>query len=183
MWTHACSLAEHCAGLWIWFNMWQNSRRFLYRILQAHTFPNCLELKWWHLRIQCEDDATWLQVMWLFSAGRSVSHLLLNQGTSDPPRTLWLCPCFIIFPRKFPGALILLSCDGDTCAANDQMSMHVNEYLQQETAVIKKDMIFIWYGNVYTYALQFINYSYCLVFFWSVIYIMYSLLATDASLK
>lgn len=26
-------------------------------------------------------------------------------------------------------------------------------------------MIFIWYGNVYTYALRLINYSYCLVFF------------------
>lgn len=50
---------------------------------------------------------------------------------------------FIIVPRKFPGALILLSCDGDTCAANDQMSLHVNEYLQHKTAVIKKDMVFI----------------------------------------
>lgn len=46
-------------------------------------------------------------------------------------------------------------------------------------------MIFIWYGNVYTYASQLINYSYCLVFFLrlSVIYIMYSLLPTDISLK
>lgn len=66
---------------------------------------------------------------------------------------------FIIVPRKFPGALNLLSSDRDTCAANHQMNSHVNEYSQHKTAVIKKDMIFIWYGNVYTYALQFINYS------------------------
>lgn len=45
-------------------------------------------------------------------------------------------------------------------------------------------MIFIWYGNVYTYASQLINYSYCLVFFClSVIYIMYSLLSTDTSFE
>lgn len=45
-------------------------------------------------------------------------------------------------------------------------------------------MIFIWYGNVYTYASQLINYSYCLVFFClSVIYIMYSLPSTDTSFE
>lgn len=52
-----------------------------------------------------------------------------------------------------------------TCGKNDHINLHVNEYLQHKTAVIKKDMIFIWYGNVNTYALQLINYSYCLVFF------------------
>lgn len=53
-----------------------------------------------------------------------------------------------------------------------------------ENWVVKLGMIFIWYGNVYTYASHLIIYSYCLVFFClSVIYIMYSLLSTDASLK
>lgn len=127
-------------------------------------FAKLQAVKRWFPGIQCSTRGSSAISSWDVCAppGLELRHIrsAVNFATLAPKRTCISCSSLPRRPPRFEP-----NTHKEPCYRQRSDRPMYNIQSIQKIGVIKLDMIFIWYGNVYTYASWSINYSYCLFFF------------------